>query len=57
MGWWCADQATLYFENLRVPSENLMGEENLGFIAIMENFNLERVAERLHCLSPVNRFS
>ena len=44
MGWWCADQTTLYFENMRVPAENLMGEENLGFIAIMENFNLERVA-------------
>ena len=44
MGWWCADQATLYFEDMRVPAENLMGEENLGFIAIMENFNLERVA-------------
>ena len=44
MGWWCVDQATLYFENMCVPAENLMGEENLGFIAIMENFNLERVA-------------
>jgi len=44
MGWWCADQATLYFEDMRVPAEHLMGEENLGFIAIMENFNLERVA-------------
>ena len=44
MGWWCADQATLYFENMCVPAENLMGEENLGFVAIMENFNLERVA-------------
>ena len=44
MGWWCADQATLYFENMRVPAENLMGEENLGFVAIMENFNHERVA-------------
>jgi acyl-CoA dehydrogenase len=44
MGWWYADQATLYFENMPVPAKNLMGEENLGFIAIMENFNLERVA-------------
>ena len=44
MSWWCADQATLYFENMRVPTENLMGEENLGFVAIMEYFNLERVA-------------
>ena len=29
---------------MRVPAENLMGEQNLGFIAIMENFNVERVA-------------
>ena len=43
MGWWCSDQATLYFDECRVPAENLMGEENRGFIAIMENFNLERV--------------
>ena len=57
MGWWYADQATLYFENMPVPAKNLMGEENLVFIAIMENFNLERVAERLLCLGPVNRFS
>ncbi len=43
MGWWCSDQATLYFDDCRVPAENLMGEENHGFLAIMENFNLERV--------------
>lgn len=43
MGWWCSNQATLYFDNCRVPAENLMGEEDLGFIAIMENFNLERL--------------
>jgi acyl-CoA dehydrogenase len=44
MGWWCSDQTTLYFEDMHVPAENLMGEENLGFIAIMENSNLELVA-------------
>jgi len=27
MGWWCADQATLYFEPMRVQAKNLMGEE------------------------------
>ena len=43
MGWWCSDQATLYFDDCRVPAENLMGEEDRGFIAIMENFNLERI--------------
>ncbi len=44
MGWWCSDQATLFLDDCRVPAENMMGEENLGFIAIMQNFNLERVS-------------
>lgn len=44
MGWWCSDQATLYFDDCRVPPENMMGPENMGFVAIMRNFNLERVA-------------
>ena len=44
MGWWCSDQATLFLDNCRVPAENLMGEEDRGFHAIMQNFNLERVA-------------
>ncbi len=44
MGWWCSDQATLYLDDVRVPAENMMGEEDKGFIAIMQNFNLERVA-------------
>ncbi|MCY4505148.1 MAG: acyl-CoA dehydrogenase family protein [Hyphomicrobiales bacterium] len=44
MGWWASDTATLYFDQCRVPAENLMGEENKGFLAIMANFNLERVS-------------
>ncbi len=44
MGWWCSDQATLYFDGCRVPASNLLGEEHRGFVAIMENFNLERIA-------------
>jgi len=59
MGWWASDQATLFFDDCRVPAENLMGEEGRGFIEIMKNFNLERVGltaqalgmmkEALHC--------
>jgi len=44
MGWWCSDQATLYLDDVRLPAENMMGEEDRGFIAVMENFNLERVS-------------
>ncbi|MFL6647102.1 MAG: acyl-CoA dehydrogenase family protein [Sulfurifustaceae bacterium] len=43
MGWWCSDTATLYFDNCRVPAENLLGEENGGFALIMQNFNHERL--------------
>ncbi len=44
MGWWCSDTATLYFDNCKVPAANLLGSENHGFIAIMRNFNDERIA-------------
>jgi len=42
MGWWCSDTAALYFDDCRVPAENLVGEENSGFYGIMNNFNSER---------------
>lgn len=44
MGWWCSDTATLYFEDCRVPARYLLGEENQGFIGIMQNFNAERMS-------------
>lgn len=43
MGWWCSDTATLYFDDCRVPAENLVGIENQGFAGIMSNFNGERL--------------
>lgn len=44
MGWHCSDTATLYFDNCRVPADQLIGPENQGFMGIMRNFNNERVA-------------
>jgi len=49
MGWWCSDTATLYFDNCRVPEENLLGEENQGFALIMQNFNHERLFMAAGC--------
>ncbi|WP_428312621.1 acyl-CoA dehydrogenase family protein [Hydrocarboniphaga sp.] len=43
MGWWCSDTATLYFDACRVPVANRIGPENAGFMAIMMNFNYERL--------------
>jgi len=43
MGWWASDTAQLFFDNVRVPVENLIGVENKGFIGVMLNFNQERL--------------
>lgn len=43
MGWWSSDTAQLFFDDCRVPVENLIGEENKGFYAIMQNFQMERL--------------
>jgi len=42
MGVWSSGTAYVTFENVKVPVENLIGAENLGFKAIMHNFNHER---------------
>ena len=42
-GWRASDTAELVFEDMRVPAENLLGEENRGFYAIMSNFQNERL--------------
>lgn len=42
MGWWASDTAHLHFDQVRVPSKNLLGAENMGFFVIMNNFNMER---------------
>lgn len=44
MGWWASDTATLYFDDCRVPVDNLLGEENQGFFGLMLNFNHERLS-------------
>jgi acyl-CoA dehydrogenase len=43
MGWNCSDTAEMSFTDVKVPVENLIGEENQGFYYIMESFQLERL--------------
>ncbi len=38
-----SDTAELFFENVRVPAENLIGEEGRGFISMMQRLPQERV--------------
>ena len=44
MGWLSSDTAHLRFDGVRVPVENLVGEEGKGFRIIMTNFNGERLS-------------
>lgn len=42
-GWWASDTAAIYFEDVEVPHDNLIGVENNGFAGVMMNFNGERL--------------
>lgn len=42
-GWLCSDTAELVFEDCRIPAENLLGQENRGFYALMKNLQNERI--------------
>jgi acyl-CoA dehydrogenase len=44
MGWWMSDTASIRFDGVRVPPENLVGPENGGFAGIVANFNMERLS-------------
>ncbi len=49
MGWWASDTAALHFDDVEVPVENLIGDENDGFRGIMLNFNSERIGMAAAC--------
>jgi citronellyl-CoA dehydrogenase len=38
-----SDTAELFFDDVRVPRRNLLGEENMGFMYLMQNFQSERL--------------
>jgi len=43
LGWKASDTGEIAFDNVLVPSENLMGQEGKGFAYIMQHFALERL--------------
>jgi alkylation response protein AidB-like acyl-CoA dehydrogenase len=50
-----ADTAELLFENVRVPAENLIGEENRGFYHLMRNLPAERLGIGIHAAAAARR--
>jgi len=55
IGWHCSDTAELYFKNVRVPRENLVGKLNYGFYYIMQCFQLERLSAAILALGGIDR--
>ncbi|HKN93541.1 MAG TPA: acyl-CoA dehydrogenase family protein [Thermoleophilaceae bacterium] len=47
LGWHASDTGELAFNDVFVPDENLLGEENKGFYLIMANFQWERLVMAL----------
>ena len=43
-GWRSSDTAELVFDACRIPASHLLGAENQGFLALMQNFQRERLA-------------
>ena len=43
-GWRSSDTAELHFDDCRIPAAHLLGEQDRGFRAVMQNFQTERIA-------------
>ncbi|WP_410612360.1 acyl-CoA dehydrogenase family protein [Amycolatopsis sp. lyj-109] len=50
-----ADTAELVFTDVRVPVENLIGEENRGFYHLMQNLPKERLGIAVHAVASARR--
>ena len=55
LGWRASDTAELAFDDVFVPDENLLGEENKGFYLIMANFQWERLVMALGSVASMAR--
>merc|ERR1719273_1225 len=53
MGMLCSDTAVIYFDDVRVPAKNIIGEEGMGFTYQMMQFQEERLAASAISLTPM----
>lgn len=55
VGHLCSDTAVLFFEDCKIPSRYLLGEENEGFYQIMTGFQSERLVASVSCVAGMER--
>ncbi|MEM9428574.1 MAG: acyl-CoA dehydrogenase family protein [Pseudomonadota bacterium] len=53
IGWKAQDTAELFFDDVRVPATNLLGEEGRGFVQMMEQLPQERLLQCVRAASSL----
>ena len=56
VGLWAQDTSELFFDNVRVPVDNLLGEENMGFKYLMQELAQERLVIAVRAASSIEAF-
>ncbi|QIB67402.1 acyl-CoA dehydrogenase family protein [Kineobactrum salinum] len=55
IGNWSSDTSELFFDDVRIPEENLLGIENRGFIQLMDQLPQERLSLAITAQSAAQR--
>ena len=55
LGMWSSDTAQLFFDDVRIPQRNLIGQEGMGFMYQMLQFQEERLWGAANCLHFFDR--
>ncbi|WP_026380629.1 cyclohexanecarboxyl-CoA dehydrogenase [Afifella pfennigii] len=50
MGQRAIGRGSIFFDNVRVPAQNLLGSENAGFVQVMQGFDFSRALIGLQCI-------
>ena len=53
IGWKAQDTSELFFDNVRVPASNLLGQEGRGFLQLMEQLPQERLLQAIRAVATI----
>jgi cyclohexanecarboxyl-CoA dehydrogenase len=55
LGQHCIGRGSIFFDNVRVPADHLLGEENKGFQQVMQGFDFSRSLIGMQCLGTARQ--
>lgn len=55
MGQHAIGRGSIFFDNVKVPADHLLGEENKGFVQVMQGFDFSRSLIGLQCLGTARQ--